>query len=232
MAELKTAQDPAAAPELSEREVVAYLKAHADFLLRHPDLLEAIELRHSAGNAVSLIERQVEMLRARNQRLDDRIHRLMETARENERRSDAVQNLARALLRAPSLGAVAAGVKKSMQEDFGVDAVFVGLSGTQYKRHDIDGLTVIEPGSRLMKAFEDFFRTRLIECGPIEPARATLLFGEVAVASAAIVPLEKEKSLGMLAFGSSDPQRFQPRQGKLFLERTAALVAAAIRARL
>lgn len=237
MVELNTApgtvSEGACAPDLSEREVVAYLKAHADFLLRHPDLLETIELRHQhAGNAVSLIERQVEMLRARNQRLDDRIHRLTETARDNERRSDAVQNLARSLLRAPSLGAVAAGVKRSMQEDFGIDAVFVGLSGAQFKRHDIDGLTVIDTGSRLMQAFEDFFRTRLIECGPIDERRAALLFGDVPVASVAIVPLEKEKSLGMLAFGSSDPQRFQPRQGKLFLERTAELVAAAIRARI
>ena len=50
--------------------------------------------------------------------------------------------------------------------------------------------------------------------------------------SAAIVPLEKEKNLGMLVLGSRELERFQPRQGKVFLEMTADLVAAALRARL
>src|SRR3546814_11545717 len=81
-------------------------------------------------------------------------------------------------------------------------------------------------------AFENFFRTRLIECGPIEADKAQLLFPKSeAIQSAAIVPLEKEKSLGFVALGSRDAERFAPRQGKLFLELTADLVAAAVRAR-
>jgi uncharacterized protein YigA (DUF484 family) len=46
------------------------------------------------------------------------------------------------------------------------------------------------------------------------------------------VPLEKDKDLGLLVLASQDPQRFQPRQGRLFLEMAAELVAAAMRARL
>ena len=45
------------------------------------------------------------------------------------------------------------------------------------------------------------------------------------------MPLEKEKNLGMLVLGSRDPERFQPRQGRMFLELTAELVSAAVRAR-
>ncbi|TJY64805.1 DUF484 family protein [Sinimarinibacterium sp. CAU 1509] len=234
MAELTASKDEVAGSKLSEREVVAYLKQHDDFLSRHPDLLEAIELRHRSGSAVSLIEKQVDMLRAKNQRLEDRMARLLEAARENERRTEAVQRLARTLIRAPSLAAVAAGLVKCMREDFGIDAVFVGVASSQFKRHDIVGIVPIEPDGRLARAFEDFFRTRLIECGPIAEDKAALLFGKAvdSIASAAVVPLEKEKSFGMLALGSSDPKRFQPRQGKLFLELTAELVAAAIRARI
>ena len=64
--------------------------------------------------------------------------------------------------------------------------------------------------------------------------KAKLLFpkAEAPVLSAAIVPLEKEKNLGLLALGSRELERFQPRQGKLFLEMTAELVSAALRARL
>lgn len=234
MAELTAPREDAPLPKLSEREVVAYLKAHADFLSRHPDLLETIELRHKAGSAVSLIEKQVDMLRAKNQRLEDRMQRLVEAARDNERRTQSVQRLARTLIRAPSLAAVAAGLAKCLREDFGIEEVFVGVMAGQFKRHDIEGIHPLDPDGRLVRTFENFFRTRLIECGPLPEDRARLLFPKAAspVQSAAIVPLEKEKSLGMLALGSADPLRFQPRQGKLFLELTADLVAAAIRARL
>ncbi|MDM4768601.1 DUF484 family protein [Solimonas sp. SE-A11] len=233
MAELK-AQKDSEAPKLNEREVVAFLKVHPDFLTRHPDLLEAIEMRHKAGSAVSLIERQVDVLRAKNQRLEDKLERLLAAAHDNEKRAENVQRLARTLMRAPSLAAVVVGLAKCMREDFGIEETFVGLSSTQYKRHDIDGLVSVEPDGKIARAFENFFRTRLIECGPLAADKAKLLFpkAESLPASAAIIPLEKEKHLGMIALGAVDPERFQPRQGKLFLEMTAELVAAAVRARL
>lgn len=234
MAELTATKEDAPAPKLSEREVAAYLRAYPDFLSRHPDLLDAIELRHKAGSAVSLIEKQVDLLRAKNQRLEGRLERLVETARENENRAENVLKLARTLIRAPSLAAVAAGLAKCMREDFGIEEVFVGLAASQFKRHDIPGVVSIEPDGKLARAFENFFRTRLIECGSMAEDKTLLLFPkqEKPVLSVAIVPLEKERSLGMLALGSADAERFQPRQGKLFLELTADLVAAAVRARI
>ncbi len=234
MAELTAPMSEGTAPKLNEREVVAYLKAHADFLSRHPDLLEAIELKHRAGSAVSLIEKQVDILRAKNQRLEDRLQRLTDAARDNERRAESVQRLARHLIRAPSLAAAAAALGKCLREDFGIDEVFVGVSAAHFKRHDIDGISPVDADGRLARVYENFFRTRLIECGPIDEDKARLLFPKASrpVLSAAVVPLEKEKSLGMLALGSGEADRFQPRQGKLFLELTADLVAAAIRARI
>ncbi|WP_028080924.1 DUF484 family protein [Solimonas soli] len=232
MAELNAQGKDAAVPKLNEREIVAYLKANPDLLARHPDLLESIELRHSSGSAVSLIERQVELLRAKNQRLEDRLERLLEAARDNERRQENVHRLARTLIRAPSLAAVAAGLGKCMREDFDIDAALIGIGASHYKRHDIEGIVPIEADGRLTRELENFFRTRLIECGPVGAERARLLFPKADdIRSAAIVPLEKEKSLGFVALGSRDPERFTPRQGKLFLELTAELVAAAVRAR-
>lgn len=232
MAEVSATKEAPAA-KLSERELVAYLKAHPDFLSRHPDLLETIELKHRSGSAVSLIERQVELLRAKNQRLEDRLERLLESARDNERRQENVHRLARTLIRAPSLAAVSAGLAKCMRDDFDINDTLIGIASTHYKRHDIEGVQPLEPEGRIAQAFENFFRTRLIECGPIAEDKARLLFPKAAqpIRSAAIVPLEKEKALGFVALGSREPERFQPRQGRMFLELTAELVAAAVRAR-
>jgi uncharacterized protein YigA (DUF484 family) len=236
MAEVKakSAELPLDPGKLHDDEVAAYLKDHPDFFSRYSHLLETLELRHAAGTAVSLIERQVEVLRGRCQRLEDRLRDLTQIAHDNELRASSVQRLARTLLGAQTLGNVVAGLSKVMREDFDIDAVFVGVHPSVTRRQDIEGLHRLDPHSAVVKAYDNFFRTRLIECGPIEPERAALFFpgAKEPLLSAAIVPLEKEKNLGMLVLASQEAERFQPRQGKLFLEMCAELVSAAIRARL
>ena len=220
---------------ITDEQVARFLERNPDFLSRNPQLLELLEIHHSTGPAaVSLIERQVDMLRGKVARLEDRLRRLLGNAEENEQRAGNVHRLARTLIRAPTLAGVARGLSKVMQEEFGIDAVFIGVLAPTLKRHDIEGLTRIDARSRIMAEFSDFFRTRMIECGPLTPTRAELLFPKrtPVPASAAVVPLEKENNLGMLVLASTDPDRFHPKQGKLFLEMTAELVSAALRARL
>ena len=66
-ADLNTAAAPE--PAMDDAQVVAFLRANPDFLARHPELFEILELRHASGAAVSLIERQVEILRGKSGRL-------------------------------------------------------------------------------------------------------------------------------------------------------------------
>lgn len=227
-------QADAAPGPLTDEQVAAYLREHPDFLNRYPELLESLELAHAAGSAVSLIERQVDILRGRSQRLEDRLSNLLDAARDNEKRATNVHHLARTLIRAPTLGSAILGLQTRMREDFGIDEVFVGLMSAVLKRSDIEGLARLDPEGAIFRSFDNFFRTKLIECGPLAESQARLLFPKATELpqSAAVVPLEKEKNLGMLVLASRDPQRFQPRQGRLFLEMTAELVAAAVRAKL
>jgi uncharacterized protein YigA (DUF484 family) len=220
--------------DLDENTVAAYLRSHPDFLARYPELLETLELQHASGSAISLIERQVEILRGRSQRLEDRLSNLLEAARDNEKRATNVHRLARTLIRAPNLATAIMGLQQCMREDFDIDQVFVGIFAPLLKRTDIDGLVRLDLDGPIARSYDNFFRTKLIECGPLAEAQAKLLFPklEELPKSAAIAPLEKEKNLGMIALASRDPQRFQPRQGRLFLEMTAELVAAAVRAKL
>lgn len=231
-----TQEAPAAteAPAIDENDVAAYLRAHPDFFARNPELLEFIELQHAAGSAVSLIERQVDILRGRSQRLEDRMGNLLAAAHDNEHRATNIHSLARALIRAPTLAAAIVGLRNRMRDDFGIHHVFVGIMSPLLKRTDIDGLIRLDSDSKIVRSFDNFFRTKLIECGPIGEEQARLLFpkADPLPQSAAIVPLEREKGLGMLAFGSEEADRFQPRQGKLFLDMTAELVSAVVRARL
>lgn len=217
-----------------EERAVSYVHRHPKFLTRHPELLETLQFTHTSGSAISLIERQVQFLRGKNARLEERMARMLDNARDNERRATAVQRLARRLIRAPSLAAVADALRHSMREDFSVDEVFIGLIAPGFHRHDIEGITPLELNHPLRQQYENFFRTRLTECGPIDAARAKLMFAAAAqpVRSAAIIALEKEKTLGMVALGAYEEERFKPRQGRLFLEMVSDLAGAAVRARL
>lgn len=197
-------------------------------------MFELLELRHAAGAAVSLIERQVEILRGKSMRLENRLKALLEAARDNESRASNVHRLARTLIRSPTAAATVSALRKCLRDDFNVDEVWVGVSSSVLKRHDIEGLHSLDAKGPVAKAFSNFFRTRLVECGPLEEDKSRVLFphAKQLPVSAAVVPLEKENDFGMLVLASHDLQRFQPRQGKLFLDMTAELVSAALRARL
>ena len=69
----------------SLKEVVAtYLRKNPDFLEEFPDILEVLQLNHNSGVAVSLIERQIEQLREKNQELTRQMNNLVHVASENE----------------------------------------------------------------------------------------------------------------------------------------------------
>ena len=82
----------------SEAAVAAYLEAHPDFLQRHPALLTTLQLPHDAGSAVSLIERQVAVLRDRNVAMRRRVNELVAIGQANDALFAKVRSLTLAML--------------------------------------------------------------------------------------------------------------------------------------
>lgn len=220
------------APNLSEREVIAYLFENSDFFDRHPEVLEHLNLRHSAGSAVSLIERQIEILRVRNHQLQSRLAELLETARENEARVWHLNNLARMLIGAESAGDLVTGLASCLKRDFEVDAVFIGIKGVPPKRTPM-GLRYLDSGDSVLKSYDNFFRMGQVVCGPLKSEQSRLLFpqqpSDVPLLSSAAVPLGKPSTRGLMVLASRDARRFQPDMGTMFLELLADLVATALR---
>ena len=73
-----------AADTLSEAQVRDYLKENGDFLQRNPDLLDHLHVSHASGSAVSLVEKQVSVLRERNMDMRHRLTALTANARDND----------------------------------------------------------------------------------------------------------------------------------------------------
>ena len=90
-----------------------YLREHPDFFEQHPDVLRDLKISHVGDGAVSLVERQVAVLRERNSELRRRFDALISTAEQNETLLAATQEV------------IAAIAERGAQED--IATLFCGL---------------------------------------------------------------------------------------------------------
>ena len=216
---------PAGAGEGVERDVESYLRETPEFFVRHRDLVAGLEIPHERGGAVSLVEYQVRVLRGEVAELRARAAALVANARRNEARARRMHRLALRLLESRGLDELLAGFYESMGEGFGVDRTVVKLVRPPVSA-EYAGLGEFVTGDGTLDAIA---RSRTPMCGGLDEARRRALFGESAaeIASAAAVGLED--SIGVLALGSRDPDRFGARMGTLFLRQLAALLSRALR---
>lgn len=197
----------------SDQDVARYLEQHPDFLERHPHLLELLEVPHgAAGNAVSLVEKQVKVLRERQSENRERLAELVRVARANEALAANVHKLTLRLLHCSSVAQIKQAIEYSMRDDFSVPH-------TRF----------VEPGE-LPETMRGLLGHDHARCGQLgEPQRA-FLFAEHAgdIASVALVPIGSGGVRGMLALASPDPARFHPGISTEFLERVGELINAAL----
>ena len=87
---------------LSDATVAEYLQTFPDFFERNSPLLTKLRLPQlrDAGATVSLVERQVEVLRERNQSLERKLKELVDVARANDALADRIHRLSQRLIRA------------------------------------------------------------------------------------------------------------------------------------
>src|ERR1700678_1736498 len=105
---------------LNDTNVADYLQSHPDFFERNAALLAKLRLPHmrDSGATVSLVERQVEVLRERNQALERKLKELVEVARANDALSERIHRLTQRLFGARSLPETIGAAEASLREDF------------------------------------------------------------------------------------------------------------------
>lgn len=216
--------------DLDEAEVAAYLAAHPDFLHRHPETFEALDVAHETGDAVSLIERQVRVLRDTNRKIQARFEELMNTARDNEQRVVHLNRVARVMVGARSADELVAGLTECVQKHLAVDRVYVGLQGDlPADVHEIHALADGTPASR---ALTNVFRRGKPICDVFSAEHSAALFAtrpDAPMTSAALVPLGSRGVQGAIVLASADPERFTADMGTLFVELFGDLLTASLR---
>ena len=213
----------------SLQDVVAnYLRKNPDFLDDFPDVLESLEINHASGAAVSLIERQVEQLRASNEELNNRLNGLVQVAAENEKLISRLHGLTLELMPVRSLSEFFTRLGNSLLNDFNADILQICLKDdaiADQAGDDVNGIRADDPD---YEQFIPLLEKDETVCGRFKEAKLEYLFGSKArwVQSTALVPLGEKGSLGMMAIGSSDQNRFYPGMGTLFLDLLANTIAA------
>ncbi|MEZ5498137.1 MAG: DUF484 family protein [Steroidobacteraceae bacterium] len=217
-----------------EKNIAGYLDTHPDFFERHPNTLMRMSLAHQRGTAtVSLIERQVDVLRNRNGALEKRIGEFVSVARANEQLTDKIHNFTLRLLRADGFAPTVAVIEASLREDFGAfHAALVLPEGIAPLVPGDHGrfVQLVPPEDRDWQSFANLLETGKPRCGQARDSQRRFLFGPEAedIASMALVPIILPQGRALLALGSPDPARFNPGMSTEFLARIAALTGAAL----
>jgi uncharacterized protein YigA (DUF484 family) len=220
---------------LSDSEVANYLQTHPDFFERHAPLLMKLRLPHmrDGGGTVSLVERQVEVLRERNQSLERKLKEFIDVARGNDVLADRIHRMSQRLIRARDLAETVGAIETSLREDFdAMHAVLVLFTpeAAALEAQAPSFLRAALASSPELRTFDTLLQSGKPRCGRIRDTQRDYLFGKdaVGIGSAALTPLGPKGALGILAIGASDADRFHPGISTEFLSRIGELAAYAL----
>lgn len=208
--------------ELNDESVAEYLRDNPDFLQRNPEMLDYLQIDHASGGAVSLVEKQVSVLRERNIDMRHRLKTLTANARENDKLFEQTRRLVLALLDADSIDTLYQRFTTAMTGDFGVDYASMILY------QSVPGSTQCRVESRADAEANigALFRGNKAVCGALRQEELAFLFpGCGDAGSAALVPLTTDEQVGLIAVGSADANRYHSSVGTLFLNHIADVMA-------
>lgn len=203
--------------KITDKHIAQYLKKNPDFFVSHPDLLAEIKLPHNSGQAVSLVEKQVSILRDRNIDMRHRLSELLDNARENDRLFDKTKRLVLSLIESNDLGDLVDALYYSFDKEFNIHFTRLILFG--------NNTTIPTSAARVIPINDarDYIGKRLrsskVVSGGIDIKETEFLFDNDAnnVGSAAVAILNYGNPLGVLAIGNQDPNFYRSSMGTLFL---------------
>lgn len=192
---------------LTDEAVIAYLKRYPQFFVQHEAVLTMLEIPHTRGNAVSLVERQLVVLRDENQQLQRKLENLIAIAKQNEQLNQRLQTIILNLTHVHSADEFFNSLYDNFMREFNTDAITLrlfelppaALAGrAEFVEYDAD----------VFHLFEQFLSNHESFCGKLSPEQHAFLFPNTTIGSAVLIPIGLPNPRGLLAMGSHDETRF------------------------
>lgn len=214
----------------TDAEVVSFLATNPDFFQRFPQILETLHIPHGIGSTVSLIEKQIDLLRKKNKQLEEQMHLLISTAHNNHDIQQQMHKIVVAVLENNDAESAMQNLSNRLSKDFQVDHVVVRLlADTSCPLENIDPSWILTSQSA-RSMLDRFTPTNEPVCGQLKPEQLDSLFGKQAefIGSAVLIPIRKGALHGIIALGSRDKHRFSPEIDTLYLKHMGELVATSL----
>lgn len=216
---------------ITEEDIANYLVNTPDFFARHAELLAAVQLSSPHGSrAVSLQERQAQMLREKIRALEHRIMDMVRHGNENVVIADRLHRWTRQLFEVASPRDLPGLIATEIREQFMVPQVTIRV-------WDVAPAYAGEAFAQGVSQDARTFASSLTQpyCGVNAGFESVGWLDDTAMAlSLALLPLREgpidstSPAFGMLVLASPDPQRFASGMGTDFLERIAELASSAL----
>ena len=213
---------------ITEADIANYLANTPAFFERHAELLGTVQVRSPHGaRAVSLQERQIEMLRDKLKGLEQRIMEMIRHGQENLGIADRLHRWTRSLMLTPQAAELPDVLVRELMHHFIVPQAGLRLWG-------VVPAFVALPFAQGVSADVKTFASSLSGpyCGVNAGFEAVQWVAEPAsVMSMALIPLRHAKlpeAFGLLVLASPDPTRYSADMGTEFLNRIGELAAAAL----
>ena len=220
-------------PPITEDDIAQFLTNTPGFFERHAEVLASVQITSPHGaRAVSLQERQAEMLREKIKGLEHRIMEMVRNSTENAAIAHKVHQWTGSLLQVRDPFDLPQAVVDGVRTLFDVPQAAVRVWAVAAPYIDAD---FTQGASDDARAFASSLTMPF--CGPnlgFEPAGWLAREGGEPAQSLALLPLRAgaidsaTPAFGLLVLGSHDPQRFDPTMGTDFLSRMAELASAAL----
>src|SRR5882762_112358 len=168
------------AAEAEEESIAAYLQRNPDFFERHQAVLARLRLPHArGGTTISLVERQIEVLREKQAAVENKLAELVRVARANDAISERLHRFTRRLLQSavPREQAVAR-IEAGLREDFDAFSAALVLIGEESAPAAAPRFVRTVPASDPnLKSFETLFSSGKPRCGQARDSQRGLLAG-------------------------------------------------------
>ncbi len=211
---------------ITESDIANYLANTPGFFERHADLLASVHLTSPHGQrAVSLQERQMEMLRERIKGLEMKIVEMIRHGQENLAIADRLHRFTRSILLTGDATELPARMLESLRHEFLIPQAAIRLWGLG---EALAGEPWAQPASEDVRSFTASLSVPY--CGVNAGFEASRWFDEPAtVMSLAMIPLRQgDTNFGLLVLGSPDPTRYSAEMGTDFLQRVGEVASAAL----
>jgi hypothetical protein len=215
---------------ITEDDIATYLANTPGFFERHAELLASIQLPNPhGGRAVSLQERQMDMLRERIKGLERRIIEMIRAGHDNEALVGKMHRWTRAVMLARSASVLPQVLIEELKHEFMIPQAALRVWGVASAHA---GLPWAKPVSDDLKTFAASLSAPYCGLNSGFEAAQWLATEGAPAQSIALVPLRLGSAagecFGLLVLGSPDALRFQSDMGTEFLQQIGDLAGAAL----